>query len=299
MPYRNYSTMHSEGIKLELAELQEGDTIRIVCPMCDGGSSREKSLSVTRNFDSGVYNCYRASCGVKGFIPLNPLALPKIREHVPYKPKGWLEAKFDGADLWTPDFKYSVFVEKYELDIDIMRLNDFSIRNGIQFINKDYRHHIGTGLWLPLRDFNWQQWGIYTKKVEGYEWLSDNKTWTCKTDDVDFPYYVPGGFDYKHDDTVYFVEDPLSAVKVAQLGYLAVGLLGTHFQPNHVLELIKQKIRRIVWMLDPDTWQNSKQAKAVSLANRIGPIVEHRIVCMEKDPKDTPLDELEEICQRN
>jgi len=45
--------------------LSEGETLRIICPACSGGSDSEKSLSITRN-EGLVWQCYRATCGVKG-----------------------------------------------------------------------------------------------------------------------------------------------------------------------------------------------------------------------------------------
>lgn len=282
-------------IKMTLAGMEEGTSIREQCPFCGG---KERTLSITRNFDSGVFNCYRASCGAKGFIPLNPLALPKTAAKKERKRKGKL--------VGILDVNESVINAKlksmYGLSEEILRLNPCWLAKDIKFVNGDYQTILGEGLWIQLRDFNYTSWGVYVKKLPGYTWYHANKTWTSITEEVDFPYYVPTIDRSKPyvDNVVYLVEDPISALKVAQLGYQSVALLGTHFRRDHVLELVKQKFKGIVWMLDPDTWQNpATKSKAESLASQVGPILQHKIVYMDQDPKDTDIQELEDICHRN
>lgn len=61
--------MNDTEIRLLAADIELGHTDTVLCPVCNGGRSQEKSLSITVDLDSSVlYNCYRASCGVKGFI---------------------------------------------------------------------------------------------------------------------------------------------------------------------------------------------------------------------------------------
>ncbi|KKK47839.1 hypothetical protein LCGC14_3151140 [marine sediment metagenome] len=56
---------NSTDIILLGATLSEGQSLRTICPVCKGGTSVEKSLSITRN-EGLVWQCYRATCGVKG-----------------------------------------------------------------------------------------------------------------------------------------------------------------------------------------------------------------------------------------
>lgn len=58
--------MNNTDIILESANLSEGDTIRIVCPVCRGGVSGERSLSITRDTEGIVWQCFRAKCGETG-----------------------------------------------------------------------------------------------------------------------------------------------------------------------------------------------------------------------------------------
>lgn len=54
-------------ILLSAASLDNGESTRIVCPRCNGGSNEEKTCSITRS-ESGslVWQCFRASCTEKG-----------------------------------------------------------------------------------------------------------------------------------------------------------------------------------------------------------------------------------------
>ena len=46
--------------------LPEGTSTRIVCPACGGGTSEEKSLSVTHVDGAILWQCFRANCGEAG-----------------------------------------------------------------------------------------------------------------------------------------------------------------------------------------------------------------------------------------
>src|SRR5688572_16880029 len=49
------------------ADLGDGTTYAgQVCPACEGGATKEGSLSVTRRGDVLLWCCHRASCGYKG-----------------------------------------------------------------------------------------------------------------------------------------------------------------------------------------------------------------------------------------
>lgn len=56
--------MTHRAIIAEMGEhLEPGTTIREMCPRCDGGSSSEKSLSLTKSEDGYIlWQCWRASC---------------------------------------------------------------------------------------------------------------------------------------------------------------------------------------------------------------------------------------------
>lgn len=54
-------------ILLDYADLQEGEQrAGQLCPSCEGGTTKEKSLSVTRRNGVLLWNCHRSSCGLAG-----------------------------------------------------------------------------------------------------------------------------------------------------------------------------------------------------------------------------------------
>ena len=55
--------LHDAGIKYR--HLNRGDQ-RLVCPECEGGRTKEKSLNLTITGDGAVWCCHRATCGNKG-----------------------------------------------------------------------------------------------------------------------------------------------------------------------------------------------------------------------------------------
>jgi len=57
--------MNSEIILLG-TNLSEGESLRTICPVCRGGTSEERSLSITKDGDGLVWQCFRATCGVSG-----------------------------------------------------------------------------------------------------------------------------------------------------------------------------------------------------------------------------------------
>ena len=60
------STLMSE-VYLLGADLADGQSVRVVCPKCNGGEGGERSLSVTRNDEGHIlFYCFRASCTFRG-----------------------------------------------------------------------------------------------------------------------------------------------------------------------------------------------------------------------------------------
>lgn len=60
--------MSVSEVKLIASELADGETVREVCPFCQGGTSGEKSLNVTVDDGAILWNCHRASCLEAGGI---------------------------------------------------------------------------------------------------------------------------------------------------------------------------------------------------------------------------------------
>lgn len=51
-----------------IPQLADGESSREICPMCEGGSTRERSLSCKRTGVVISFTCWRASCGYSGRV---------------------------------------------------------------------------------------------------------------------------------------------------------------------------------------------------------------------------------------
>lgn len=109
-------------LTVEALELSQGDTKRIVCPMCSGGESKEESFKLTRQ-QSGVvtFVCFRAKCGFRGFLGSAPMLPIGEGEKTPPRPyqgaltllptdvEKYIKAKYlihDTKDWrWSPSMK--------------------------------------------------------------------------------------------------------------------------------------------------------------------------------------------------
>lgn len=78
-----------DNVALIGQNLSEGDNIRELCPRCGGGSSGEKSLSISRREGHLVWYCFRAKCGFKGATGSSGIA----RRQEPKKVKKAWEGK--------------------------------------------------------------------------------------------------------------------------------------------------------------------------------------------------------------
>jgi len=114
------NTTEKQEILLLGANLELNQSLRTLCPVCRGGTSSEDSLSITRDSEGLVYQCFRAKCGVKGAsysagfrTSIEPV--PTVRKvwegkthEVPPKVAAWIRAHWnmDVPDTWywTTDY---------------------------------------------------------------------------------------------------------------------------------------------------------------------------------------------------
>ncbi|KAD3337819.1 hypothetical protein E3N88_33340 [Mikania micrantha] len=68
MPQLKQLRSKLEEIGLACGHCLPGQTYRFVCPMCKGGESNEKSLSllIAQDGNAALWNCFRAKCGWSG-----------------------------------------------------------------------------------------------------------------------------------------------------------------------------------------------------------------------------------------
>lgn len=274
----------NQFVTLEGAYLAEGDTLRgVECPVCHGGTSHEKTFSITRVAEGLVYNCFRASCdGARGFVPTAGVLLPASPERArddglrPYKgPILPLAEK----DIQFFRKRFDLIVQKYDLGVTEYGEYVFNIRDPQGRTRGRVVRQIP---WNPTeaRPYSPPRPSLYVGSV---------------TKTKAFP-EVPGPFQgwyepaHEHADynPVVMVEDALSAMKVAQAGFKSVALLGTYVNNDRVREIAMQKPTEVVIALD-----NDATSVAFKIARQYGlAFPKVRVAMLSCDTKDMDADKV-------
>ena len=236
--------------------LSEGESLRVLCPACTGGSNAEKSLSLTRN-EGLVWQCFRAKCGLKGAThgaafstgveKVKPLWEGTLHE-IPTKVAERIEAKWGIVNpqnwYWTTDFGGRVAMS----------------------VRSPQDTHRGWVL-RALANTDRAKALTYIEKGEGLSWYKTSP----------------------HAPTA-LVEDIPSSVR-ASIYMNAVALLGTGIGMARAQEISEFAPRPILLCLDQDaTDQSFKWARKWSLL--WGDV---KVLPLKKDLKDLQEEELKEL----
>ncbi len=238
--------------------MSPGFSVQTLCPLCNGGRTAERKLSVTRMEDGAKYHCFRASCSFAGFVTIGPSSgsgdyapRPVDRPARPYaggtvfsyKDAGTVLDLYSGflgstltRDLGTWGISWSPREIVYQCRDTLGRILGYATRSPDKQI-KMYRERQGIDLYatyFPLKDV------------------------------------TPRG-------TV-LVEDPISAMACASHGFLGIALLGVNL-PRDLEEYLSD--RPFLVMLDPDA-----ETQSLRLSNRFK--YAKAIIGQRADPKDTP-----------
>lgn len=249
----------------ELAlDLPVGETMRTYCPFCN--AKHEESLAISRKDDGLVYICPRIKCGASGFIP----------------------SKGDVSYGKKPKKTYTEFKEATE-KLGEGHSDFLALAYGLKprYLNQKgvkYAPRIGR-IMVPLTDAENEQWGWWGKTTR------DEKPkvllWTERKAPKLFYASKPSPRRYFSTPRAILVEDCLSALKVSQLGYCGVALLGTHLADNELADL-HTYFDRVSIFLDPDA-----KGKALRMAKEIGLFFkEVDLITADADPKDLQTKEL-------
>lgn len=255
----------SRDIKLIGEGLHIGETIREVCPTCGGGSSREKSLVVTRD-DSGtlLWICHRASCSTKGnnssqnypILSTNPQPTKKARKKftgttVPLREKH-LEIIYKRWGIHEPQHWYWTPSHGGRVAMSI-RSPKYTHRG---WVLRDIMNR------SPIKTLTYVDDG-----EEGISWYREHLT----------------------ADTV-VVEDIPSAVRASR--YVnAVALLGTGVGLTRAQEIAEYSTGRVTIALDQDA-----TSQAFKLARRYAGLWgDVGVLMLEKDIKDMKEEEVKKL----
>lgn len=264
-----------------------------LCPSCDGGSTRERTLSMDVGVNGIIkFYCHRAGCGAQGQAYLTPMALhhaPEAARHSNINP---LE-----ADIYPLSSGESEWLQnKFNLPADLVKANIF--RTEERYVlpifspEGNTRGHITRRPWdgSPADTElarNHPQWSY--KALTYMEVDEPVMSWyTSPTSDED---YVP--------PNTYLVEDPISAMrlvsyleKIIGSGSYVCALMGTGVNANKIAEIQKMaKKGNVSIALDADA-----TGQAFALARKWGSaFYSCNVVVLSKDIKDMSNNELKEL----
>jgi len=227
-------------IRLVAESMELGETLRQVCPSCLGGSSNEKSMTITVFPNSVVkYNCFRENCPshVHGsFILGAGLASTGSQENTNrvFKPVLPKRAKFDGTTLPLTDFEREWIYKAWGI------------------VNPPYWYHTndyGGRIAMSVRAPNYTHRGWVLRDMEGrarhkaLTYIEENET-------------PMSWYRNRHLRGTVIVEDIPSAVRASK--YVnAVALLGTGAGLDRATEIDMMATRPIMIALDQDATDKS------------------------------------------
>ena len=233
--------------------LNMGDTKRMNCPSCNG----YKTFSITNNNGKIVWNCFKASCNLKGAKSIH-LTTDDIRK---YMQKIEKERKFVLPEYIVPmketNFpKHQFGVRARDVLYDVKEKTIvFPIKHDGEIVDA-----VGKA---EKRLPKWKRYG-----------------------NSSVPYVKGKG------SVAVVVEDCISAYVVANYGYVGVALLGTSLSDKHKEFLLHYK--KVIIALDPDALKKNLQI-AKELRNWVAEVKVLRLTDDLKYRRTIDIDNLKEL----
>lgn len=222
-----------DHVLIEYVDLRDGETKSGQrCPACDGGQSRENSLSVSRIGNSLRWNCHRSSCAFRGVSDLTATyggassdsETRHVTSYVPSSPINTATAKF--------------LATTYGLSREAI---DFA---GLRWTGDDGGHY-ARRIAFPIYGPDSRQRGQSYRSFQGATPKAIIKLRT--PDDIAQCWYK-----YRRaSKTLVIVEDQLSAIRLCPHVH-ALALLGTNLNEAKVAEIKQEKFEHVILSLDND-----------------------------------------------
>lgn len=256
---------HRASIALIGTNLGEGDTIREVCPRCGGGSTGEKSLSLSRREGHLVWQCFRAKCEFRGAT--GGAGIPtKAREPAAKRRRVW-----EGTTHPVPDDVARRIMDMWHMEVpeNWWWTTDYGGRVAMSVRSPKFTHRG----WVLRSITPTEGAKALTYINEGEQGMSWYKT-------------------SPHRGTV-LVEDIPSAVRASK--YVnSCALLGTGIGMDRAIEIAENAPRPLYVTFDQDA-----TALAFRWARRYALLWgDVQVLPLEHDLKDLPENELEEKLTR-
>lgn len=248
------------GLELEAQALEPGQSVRMVCPFCDGGPDRHKTMSLTHAEDGTLlYHCYRAGCGAGGRLGKGGLVRTRQPTPRPSRIKPSIENRLrevrGNGDAWG---------------MSAATLNQM----GVRWDEETQRFA------LPMFGPTALLRGRVLRVPPGDTRLPKVLTLPY----LDAPVLA---WNRERGDQVIVVEDIPSSLVLEIHGYRAVALNGTHMTEEAIEEL-DRIATDVVWALDRDAVAKAMRLNA-STRMYFG---QTAVLVLEKDVKDMDYEEV-------
>lgn len=278
-------TYYVPQIQQMAMELPLGQSGRFMCPVCNGGSSKEKSLSVTRRSETEAsFNCFRNKCNLGGgHVALFSDVDGNVLKYnsTPKKPaNNDITHNLASLDMECVEF----FMNKYHMTPAMLAYGRFQTT----FDRRIYMWIFG-----PRRLKRGGSVRKYKELYVGrreYTSIPKNMIHYNGTDNLALSWYFHLCSRRKASDTLIIVEDIPSALRLTPYTD-AVALLGTAFSPEKQREVRRMGYDRIILALDEDA-----TAKAIKIKQECSlylPSLE--VLPLVRDIKDCTVPQLEEV----
>ena len=204
---------------IEDLDLGEGDTVRGDCPDCGG----KNTFTANKSGGAVLYNCYKLGCKISGVHTVGMTAAD-------------IQARMQEVEQDKPKPK-----------VEIMELPEYVVRSGSGLdAFRDKWDLWDQGLMYDLKDKR-AVFPIFIDNVlidaVGRALAGAEPKWLRYTGKAN--YFIAGT-----GETVVVVEDVISAITVAKLGFTGMAILGTSLSVAHMEQL--GNYSQVIVALDPD-----------------------------------------------
>ena len=213
---------------IEDLDLGEGDTVRGDCPDCGG----KNTFTANKSGGAVLYNCYKLGCKISGVHTVGMTAAD-------------IQARMQEVEQDKPKPK-----------VEIMELPEYVVRSGSGLdAFRDKWDLWDQGLMYDLKDKR-AVFPIFINNVlidaVGRALAGAEPKWLRYTGKAN--YFIAG-----IGETVVVVEDVISAITVAKLGFTGMAILGTSLSVAHMEQL--GNYSQVIVALDPDAAHKTLQYK--------------------------------------
>lgn len=265
------ASIHDDFLREIAYKLADGEQFQVICPEC-----AKRGFSLKREAGRLLYHCFKAGCGFSGMVLLRGYA---SQEHTP-SPAQQEErlTPYCGAVVSLTDDCGEALQRRFCISARLLRA------------------HVHTGARcyvLPILDPKACRRGVVIRQPwegtgSGIPGTPKSQIFKEKHEPM-IGWYAPTAHSVVAGppNAVILVEDQMSAIKLADCGYLACALLGTSLNSEKISE-IQSVSKHIVIALDSDA-----TATAFKLARKWQAAFSScRVVILTSDPKDMTREEI-------